>query len=60
MIYCQLRNRAKITMGQPLRLGDVGSLFAPKGTEQIVLRCPAAEGVWKLEALAVARALEDA
>ena len=60
MIYCQLRNRAKIHRGQPLRLGDVGSLIAPEGTEKLALACPDQEGVWKLEAIAVARALEKA
>lgn len=60
MIYCQLHNRAKVTMGQPLRLGDAGSLIAPDGAEQLTLPCPDKEGVWKLEALAVARALEGA
>ena len=58
MIYCQLRTRAKIAMGQTLRLGGVSSLMAPRGAEDIELPCPNREGVWKLEAIAVAKALE--
>ena len=58
MIYCQLRPRVKLAMGQPLRLGDAGSLIAPKGAEKIELACPNHEGVWKLEAISVAKALE--
>lgn len=58
MIYCQMRTRAKIARGQILRLSDVSSLIAPKGAEKIELRCPDREGVWKLEAIAVAKALE--
>ena len=60
MIYCQLRNRAKVSQGQALRLGDAGSLIAPEGAEALPLPCPDQEGVWKLEAIAVARALEAA
>ena len=60
MIYCQLNNRAKVTMGQPLRLGDVGSLIAPKGAEKLTLACPNEQGVWKLEAIAIAKALSGA
>ena len=58
MIYCQLRTRAKIVMGQALRLGSVSSLIAPEGAEKLELPCPDREGVWKLEAIAVAKTLE--
>ena len=58
MIYCQLRTRAKIARGQPLCLGDVSSLIAPQGAEKLNLACPDREGVWKVEAISVAKALE--
>ena len=60
MIYCQLRTRAKIVMGQPLCLNDVGTLVAPKNAGQLNLPCPQRPGVWKLEAIAVAKVLEGA
>ena len=58
MIYCQLHARLKLVMGQPLRLGGASSLIAPEGAEDIELPCPDREGVWKLEAIAAARALK--
>lgn len=60
MIYCQTRNRAKIVQGEALRLRDVANLIAPDGAEALPLPCPDAPGVWKLEAIAVARALRAA
>lgn len=60
MIYCQLRNRAKVAQGETLHLGDVASLAAPEDTKSIALRCPDELGVWKLEALSVAKAVENA
>ena len=60
MIYCQLRNRAKIGRGQRLHLRDVATLIAPEAAQAIELRCPNEPGVWKLDAIAVARALQGA
>lgn len=60
MIYCQLRNRAKIATGQTLRLCDVAQLDAPENAGQITLPCPDQEGVWKLSALDCAAALQKA
>ncbi len=60
MIYVQLLNRAKVEMGQPLRLGAAAKLLAPKSAENIHLPCPDEQGIWKLEALHVAAALHKA
>ena len=60
MIYVQLNNRAKVTMGQPLRLGDAAKLIAPEGAQALPLPCPEKEGVWKLLALDVTKALRQA
>ncbi len=58
MIYCQLRNRAKVQMNTPLRLRDVAGILGPDSAANLPLPCPDAAGVWKLEALHVARALQ--
>ena len=60
MIYVQLLNRAKVEMGQTLHLGAVAHLTGVKDARRIPLACPAQEGVWKLEAIAVASALQQA
>ncbi|MBQ8201218.1 MAG: hypothetical protein IJZ74_05565 [Clostridia bacterium] len=60
MIYIQLSNRAKVEMGQTLHLGDAARLIAPSGAENLPLPCPEEQGVWKLEAIAVTRALRKA
>ena len=60
MIYVQLQNRAKVEMGQPLHLGAAARLIAPQGAEKLCLPCPAEQGVWKLEAIHVTRALRKA
>ena len=59
MIYVQLRNRAKVELGQALLLGSAAQLIAPPGAEHISLPCPEEQGIWKLEALDVARALQE-
>lgn len=58
MIYVQLQNRAKLEMGQELRLGDASKLIGPKGTEDIILPCPEEQGIWKLTALHVTQVLQ--
>lgn len=60
MIYIQLSNRAKVTQGQPLRLGDAAKLIAPDDAGQLLLPCPEKEGVWKLQAIDVTRAVQTA
>jgi len=60
MIYIQLGNRAKVTPGQPLLLGSAARLIAPEGAGGIVLPCPEKTGVWKLQAIDVARAVRAA
>ena len=60
MIYVQLQNRAKVEMGQPLRLGDAARLIAPEGAAELLLPCPEEQGVWKLEAILVTGALQKA
>lgn len=60
MIYLQLRNRAKLDMGQTLRLADVARLTGAEELRRLPLPCPEKEGVWKMEAVAVAEALRQA
>lgn len=60
MIYIQLGNRAKVTMGETLRLRDAAKLIAPDGAESLPLPCPDGEGVWKLQAIDVTRAVRAA
>ena len=60
MIYCQLRERAKLSVGRPLHLGDAARTLAPPGADELVLPCPDQEGVWKLTALDCANALQQA
>ncbi len=60
MIYVQLRSRAKITMGQTLFLGDAARIIGPDGAEQLPLSCPDRQGIWKLQALDVTHALQQA
>lgn len=60
MIYCQLQNRAKLAMGQPLRLADVARSTAPEKLMKLTLPCPDQEGVWKLSSLDCAAALQKA
>lgn len=59
MIYVQLQNRAKVELGQPLRLGDAARLIAPDGAEAIILPCPDEQGIWKLEAIHITRTLRE-
>jgi len=60
MIYIQLQNRAKVEMGQSLHLGAAAKLIAPKGAEELLLPCPEEQGVWKLEAIHITRAVQAA
>ncbi len=60
VIYCQLRERAKLAMGDTLRLSDVADATAPPEAMSAVLDCPDQEGVWKVDALQCARALQRA
>ncbi|MBQ3484508.1 MAG: hypothetical protein IJA77_03265 [Clostridia bacterium] len=60
MIYIQLSNRAKVTMGQTLHLGAAAKLIAPKGAEELPLPCPEKEGVWKLNAIDVTKVVRAA
>ena len=60
MIYVQLQNRAKVELGQPLHLGAAARLIAPEGADRLPLLCPEQQGVWKLEAIHVARILQQA
>jgi len=58
MIYVQLQKRAKVEMGQTLRLGAAARLIAPEGAEDIILPCPEEQGVWKLEAIQVTQTIQ--
>ena len=56
MIWCQMRPRARIAEG-PLKLSDVAEVSRGGAT---LLACPTQPGVWRLDAVQVARALEKA
>ncbi len=58
MIYVQLQNRAKVEMHQPLHLGAAAKVIGPGGAERLLLPCPEKQGIWKLEAIHVAQALQ--
>ena len=60
MIYIQLSSRAKVTIGQPLHLRDAARLIAPDGADSLPLPCPEQEGVWKLQAIDVAKVIRNA
>lgn len=60
MIYVQLANRAKLELGQSLRLGNVARVLGPSDATRLPLPCPDEQGVWKLTALHAARALQKA
>ena len=60
MIYVQLQNRAKVEMGQAFPLSAAAKVIGPTGAASIALPCPEEQGVWKLEAIHVAKALQKA
>lgn len=60
MIYCQLRGRASVAQGQPLRLADVAGVSPASAADGLTLRCPDEAGVWRVTALDCARALQRA
>ena len=60
MIYVQLNARAKLELGQTLHLGDAAKLVGPKGAASLHLPCPDQQGIWKLTALHVTKALQAA
>jgi len=60
MIYIQLANRAKVPLGQTLRLRDAAKVIAPDGADTLSLPCPDKVGVWKLQAIDVTRAVRQA
>ena len=60
MIYVQLNARAKLEMGQELLLADAAKIIGPKGADSLVLPCPEERGIWKLTALHVTKALQEA
>ena len=40
MFYVQLQNRAKVEMGQQLRLTDAAKVIGPGSAKAILLPCP--------------------
>ena len=60
MIYCQMKSRAKLDVRQNLTLDSVADLLGPDKARKASLSCPKQEGVWKIDALAAARALNKA
>ena len=60
MIYVQLQNRAKVELGQPFPLSAAAKVIGPAGADALPLPCPEEQGVWKLEAIHVAKALQKA
>ncbi len=60
MIYVQLQNRAKVELGQPFPLSAAAKVIGPQGAEALSLPCPEEQGIWKLEAIHVAKTLQAA
>ena len=60
MIYCQLHNRASLSMGQSLTLGDVARTIAPQPLDKVTLPCPKEAGVWRVSAIDVTQAIAKA
>lgn len=61
MLYCQLKSRAKVIIGQTLHLGDVATLSGgDQKAAKICIACPNQPGVWKIDAIACAAALQGA
>lgn len=60
MLWCQMRARAKLNVGETLRLGQVAQLSAHGEAASIPLPCPRQEGVWKISAIEVASTLAAA
>ena len=58
MIYVQLASRAKVPLGQPLRLADAARVLGPDEAAALALPCPDKEGIWKLQAIDVTRLLQ--
>ncbi len=59
-IYIQLLSRAKVTDGQTLYLRDAARVVGPEDLPCITLPCPKKNGIWKLDAITVARAVQGA
>lgn len=59
MLYVQLRSRVKLHIGSPLRVSDAACIIGPKNAAACILHCPDTPGVYKLEAIAVAKALRQ-
>lgn len=57
MICIQLVSRVMLDMGQPLLLGAAAHVEGPPSLRRLSLPCPQEEGVWRLEAIDVVRAI---
>lgn len=60
MIYIQLLQRSKAETGRPIHLSDIARLIGPDALGQLPLACPEAQGIWKMEAIAIAGAVKAA
>ena len=59
MIYIQLNNRVKVSLGQPLHLGDAAKVLGPEKLLSLSLPCPDKQGIWKLDALHITQAVQS-
>ncbi len=60
MIFVQVKNRAKVEMGQTLLLQDAARVIGPEEAQSMPLPCPDERGIWKLEAIRIAQLLHSA
>lgn len=59
MLYVQLRSRVKLVVHEPLHVGDAARIMGDDAAGKCPIPCPDEPGVYKLEAIAVARALKE-
>lgn len=60
MLCIQLNPRVRLSPGQPLYLQDAAECLGPDKLRRLELFCPDRVGVWKLQAIDVARAVQAA
>ena len=58
MIYVQLRARVKLAQGETLHVADAAKVLGSEKAGHCSLFCPTAPGVYTLDAIAVAKALD--
>lgn len=60
MIYCQLLPRLELPHSQPLLLGQMARILGPDEASALPISCPIQPGVWRIQAIDAAKALQAA